>query len=295
MMGLYPAVMSAIDPRLQIGKDKMDHRQMLLRLVGITPERERIMSVANLAKAVSLPAVSANDGACRYVVLDECGKRIGVATRKRSIRQFGAGNDAEPETPGISEFLDRDAAFVGVPPFHGAILSVLAGPHLDSADHRCLMMDAPAFPARATANIAFVYLDGMRRADCVAVWPHHTGAEFVKHCKRRLVSGDPKLPLKLDGRLTGRLRRHEVGAPKPSREGHVARLHDRPGSERRIFFTGTAAQYNRRTGCKPIRLADDPAILTGKAAGPADRLQITGASAVIRENALKLGKARWEG
>jgi hypothetical protein len=116
----------------------------------------------------------------------------------------------------------------------------------------------------------------------------------MKHSKRRLVSGDPKLALKLDGGLTGRLRRHEVSAPKPRREGHMARLHDRASRERCIFFAGATAQYDRRAGCKPIWFPDEPALRAREAIRPADRLQITGASGVIREYTLKLWKARWE-
>src|ERR1700676_2386638 len=60
------------------------------------------MSISNLAKAaIPLPAVSADDGACRYVVLGECGECISIATRKRIIHLFGAGENAEPETASI--------------------------------------------------------------------------------------------------------------------------------------------------------------------------------------------------
>src|ERR1019366_3231805 len=123
----------------------------------------------------------------------------------------------------------------------------------------------------------------MRRPDGIAIWAHHTGAEFMKHSERRLVSGDPKLALELDGGLARRLCRHEVCAPKPSREWHMTRLHDRASGERRVLFTGTAAQYDRRAGRKTVRLADMPALRTREAIRPADRLQITGASVIIGE------------
>jgi hypothetical protein len=296
MMRLDPAVMGAIDPRLQIGEDKMDHRQVLLRLLRVTPEREGVMPVAHFAKvAVPLPAVSADNGACRYVFLDECGECIGIATRNRAIRLFGAGDDAESEAPRISEFLDRDAAFVGIFPLCGTTLGILALPDLNSANNRRLMMNSLPFTPRAPANATFVYFDGMRRADCIAVWAHHTGAEFVKHRERRFITGDPKLALKLDGGLAWRLRRHEVSAPKPSRERHMARLHYRPSGKRRIYLTGTTAQHNRRTGWEPVRLADDPALRAREAIRPPDCLQVAGASAIIGKDALKLWKARWEG
>jgi len=274
----------------------MDHRKMLLRLLRVPPERERVVPVADLAKtAVSLPAVSTDDRARRYVLLDEYGERIGIATRKRNIGLFGVGDYAEPKTPGISALLDWDTAFVGILPFCATILGALARPHLNSANHRRLMMNSPSFTTRAPANATFVHFDGMRRADSIAVWSHHAGAELVKHRERRLIRSNIKLALKLDGGLPGRLCRHEISAPKPRRERHMARLHDRAGGERRILFASPAAQDNRRAGCETVRLADVPALRASEAFRPANCLQIPGASAIIREDALEFGKARWEG
>jgi hypothetical protein len=204
-------------------------------------------------------------------------------------------DNAKPEAPRISEFLSWDTAFVGILPFRASILSIFARPNFNSANYRRLMMNSPSFSPRAAANATFVYFDGMRRPNSVAVGPHHTGAKLVKHRERRLISSDVKLALKLEGGLTGRLCCHEVGAPKPSRERHMARLHNRPGSERRIFLTGSATQHNRRAGCKTVRLSSECACRTGETVRPAHHFQIFGASAIIREDALKLRKARWEG
>ncbi len=290
------SVVGAIDPCLQIGEDKMDHRQMLFRLFRVATEGELIVFITHSGKVViSLPAVSLDNGAWRHIVPDECGERFGVATGKRNVRLFGIGNNSEPEAPRIGEFFYRNALFVGILPFRATIIGVLARPHFDSANYCCLMVDPPSFAPRATANTAFVYFDGMRRPDSIAVWSHHTSAEFVKHRECRLIRSNIKLALKLDGGLARRLCRHEISAPKPRRERHMARLHNRPGSERRILFASTAAQYNRRTRSEAVRLADVPALLASEAVRPANRLQITGASAVIREDALKFRKARGEG
>jgi hypothetical protein len=156
-------------------------------------------------------------------------------------------------------------------------------------------MNSPSFPPRAAANATFVHFDGMRLPNSVAVGPHHTGAKLVKHRERRFISSDVKLALKLEGGLAGRLCSHEVSAPKPSREGHMARLHNRSGRQRCIFLTGPAAQHNRRSGCKTVGLSNERARRTGESCRPAHRFQIFGASDVIREDALKLRKASWEG
>src|ERR1700675_4909803 len=296
MMRLNPAVMGAIDPCLQIGEDKMNHRQVLLRFLRVPTEREGVVFVANLSKiAVPMPSVRADGGPRRHIILDECSERIGVAARKMILHRSGARYDAETETASVSEYPDRDAAFVSVLPLSGQIIGILARPNLNSADHRCLMMNTLTFATRTAANIAFVNLDRMRHADGIAVWPHDTSAEFVEHCERRLVCGDLKLALKLDGGLAGRLRRHKIGAPKPSRKWHMARLHNRAGCKRRILLTGAAAQYDRRAGCETVRLANDVALWAREAVRPADRLQVTGASAVIGEDTLTLSETCREG
>lgn len=289
-------MMCAIDPRLQIGEDKMDHRQMFLRLLRIAPKRERVMSIPNLAKAaIPLPAVSADGGACRYAILDEGRKRISIAAGKRIARLFDAGDNAEPETASISEFLDRNAAFMGILPFRTATLSILARPNLNSANYRRLMMNPSSFAPCSATNAALVNFNGMRGADGVTIWAYHPRAKFVKHSERRLIPGDPKLALKLDGGLAWRLRSHEVRPPKPSRERHMARLHDSPGGKRGVSLTSAATQHNRRAGIKPVWFADDATLQARKTTRPADCLQITGTGSIIGEDALKLWKASWEG
>jgi hypothetical protein len=296
MTRLDTTVVSAIDPRLQVREDKMDHRQMFLCFLRVAPKREYVVPIAPSGNVIiSLPAVSADDGVLRHILRDERGKRLDIATRNRSLQLFDTGNDAEPKTPGISEFLDWNSSFVSIPPFRAARFGVLTRPYLNRANYRCLMMGASSFAPRPTAYKAFIYLDRMRRTDGIAIWSNHTGAELMKHCERRLICSNIELALKLDGGLAGRLCRHKISTPKPRRERHMARLHNRPGGEGRIFFAGPAAQYNRRAGCETVRLARNPALRTSEAVRPAHGFQIFGASAIIRKDALKFREARWEG
>src|SRR5881227_3865465 len=97
-----------------------------------------------------------------------------------NIYLVGARDNAEPKTPRISKFLGRNAAFMGILPFRTAILGILAHPNLNSANNRCLMMNAPSFTPCAPANATFVYFDGMRGADGIPIWPHHASAELMK-------------------------------------------------------------------------------------------------------------------
>lgn len=294
MLRLDPSVVRAIDPRLQIRKDKMDHRQMLFYFLGVAPKRKRVVPVAHFAQvAIPAPAVGMDDRTSRYVLFDECRERVCVATGTNDLS--GTGDNAEAQTASIDKFLGGDAAFVSVLPFRAAILSILARSDFNSANDGRLMVDSSPFASGSSTNAAFVDLNGMGRTDGIAVWPHHTGAQLVKHGERRFIRSDPKLALKLDGGLSGCLRRHEVSTPKPSRERHMTRLHNRSGSERCIFLAGAAAQYDRRAGCKTVWLSGKSALLARKAIWPANRLQITRAGVAIREEALELRKARWEG
>jgi hypothetical protein len=289
-------MVSAVDPCLQVGEDKMDHRQVLLCLLRIAPERESVMSIPNLTKAaIPLPAVSADGGACRYAILDEGRKRISIAAGKRIIRLFDAGDNAESETASISEFLDRNAAFMSILPFRATILGILARPNFNSTNYCRLMMNSLSFAPRAATNAALVNFDWMMGADGVTIWAYHPRAKFVKHSERRLIPSNPKLALKLDGGLAWCLRSHEVRPPKPSRERHMARLHDRSSGERRVSLTSAATQHNRRAGIKPVWFADDATLEARKTIRPANCLQITGTGSIIREDALELWKASWEG
>ncbi len=180
----------------------MDHRKVLLCLLRVATKRERIVPIAHSGNVIiSLPTISTDNGAAHYIVIYKSGKRFDVAARKRNICLFNARDNSEPEAPRIGEFFGRNALFVGILPFRATIIGVLASPNFDSACYRRLMMNSPSFAPRATANAAFVYFDGMRRPDGIAVWSHHTSAEFVKHRECRLIRSNIKLALKLDGGL----------------------------------------------------------------------------------------------
>ena len=55
----------------------------------------------------------------------------------------------------------------------------------------------------------------MFAANAVTLWPDHTRAELVKDLKGGFIAGKAQLPLKLERGLAGRLRCHQVSAPKP--------------------------------------------------------------------------------
>jgi len=136
---------------------------VLFRLLWVATKGKRIVPIAHCGKfAISLPTISANDGARRNVVIYECCERADVASRKRNIRLFGARDNAEPEASSISEFLGWNTAFVAVLPFHTAILGVFPRPNFNGPYYCCLMMNSTPFAMRAPANATFIYFDRMR-------------------------------------------------------------------------------------------------------------------------------------
>jgi hypothetical protein len=272
VLGLDTTMMRSLDPSFQVTENKVDHGQVRLSFVGVAAERQRLMAVSNLGKAwVASPAIGAQDGAARNVVFDKAGKPIGAAV----------GHDTKPQSSRI------DAALV-------LLAIVCARPNLYGTDHDGLMMRSATFTARLAADHAFVDLDGILTANGVAFGANHASSELVEYLKGRLVATESKLPLELDGGLSGDLRGHQVRAPKPCRERRMARLHYGACRKRRIGFAPTTSQHDRRASCEAVRLSYKPALRTRKSAWPTNGFKVACASRVVGKDPLKLRKRSWE-
>ena len=208
VVGLDTAVVSTKNPSLQIGEDKVDHRQVRFSFVRIASKDKRVVDVSHFWQIViSLPSVGANSGTCRDTFLDERGQVI------RAL----AGHGPEPKPARIDELLGRNAALVSLFPLRGAVPGILACANLDGTDNRCLLVRATSFATRGSAHVAFVNFDRVPTTNAVTLRPHHASAKLVENLKRRLVPGEPQLTLELEGALAGGLGRHEVRAPEPRR------------------------------------------------------------------------------
>jgi hypothetical protein len=272
VFGLDTAMMRSLDPCFQVAENEMDQGKVRLSFVGVAAERQSFMEISHLGKAgIAGPAISAQDGAERNAVFDEAGKRIGAAVR----------HDAKPQTSGI----DAASMFLAL---------IRARPNLYCADYDGFMMDAATFAARFAADHAFVDLDGMLAANGIALWANHASAELVEYLKSRLVATETKLALKLDRRLSGRLRGHQVRGPKPSRERRMARLHYGACRERRVGLASTTSQHDRRASCETVGFSYKPALRTRKSVRPANGFKVASAGCVIGKNPLKLRKRSWE-
>ena len=272
MFGFDTAMMRSLDPSFQVAENEMDHGQMRLGFVGVAAEGQSLVVVSHLRKAgISGPAIGAHDRAKRDVVFDKAGELVGAPIR----------HDAKPQPPRI----DTAPVFLAV---------ILVRPNFDSTDDDGFVVSATPFAARLAADHALIDLDRMLTANGVSFWANHAGAELVEYLKGRLVAGERKLALELNGGLPGDLRSHEICAPKPRREGRMARLHYGACRKRGIGFASTTSQYDRRAGCETVRLPYKSALRARKAARPTNGFKVASTSPIVGEDPLELRKRSGE-
>ena len=81
----------------------------------------------------------------------------------------------------------------------------------------CLMVNATPFTFCTPAHERFIHLNWALIANRITLRTHKTGTYFVKHLERRFIALEAELSLELKCRLSGCLRGHKIGTPKPHR------------------------------------------------------------------------------
>lgn len=292
-------MMRSEKPSLQIAEDNVDHGQMSLALLGVSIDGQGFVLVTKQRQVfVANPAVSSDGGTHGDVLFYETTKLLGTAPGGQWVGQHlqfrgDARDDLQPQPSGIDQLLGRDAAFVAGLPLSRAFFGVLAGADLDGSHHGNLMMDTAALAARLAADVAFVNLDRVFSANSVAARSNHAGPQFVQDLEGRAIGLDAKLALKLECRHARGLRGHKVGTPEPRRKWGVAVLHHGASRQACVALTRSAAQYHRHrlAGADAVRLAAFPTRGAHETVGPFEGFQVSRTGRVIREHALKLGKA----
>jgi len=165
--------------------------------------------------------------------------------------------------------------------------------HLHSTRHVRLVVDPAALTPRLAADQRFVHLDRPLGTDAILVWPHHSGPQLVQQLKSRFVPAETELPLELERRHAGRLRRHEIRPPEPHLQRRSGRMHDGPRRQGCLLPAAPAAKYSR-PGVDPLRLPLLSAVPAGEAIRPPDRLQVRRACRFSREHPLELQQRRRE-
>ena len=262
------AVMDAIDPGLQIGEDQVDDRQEFLCDLRVSAFGDRVVVESAFAKpGIAAPVVGDDQRSGSNGVLDETAERIGAAV----------GDDGETNASRVA------TVFPIV-----ELGSWLAATHLHGAGDENLVMDSPAFASGPSSNPRFIHFDMLLRfaANLVALWAHHRGAELVKDAEGSLIARQAELPLKLNGRHSGRLAGHQVSRPEPGRQRRVTALHDSPSHQAYVFATSAAAQ-NTRARLETERFADNAASRADEPTMPAGLFEICSTGYVVGKKALK--------
>ncbi len=183
------AVVDPDQPRLQVGENQMDDRQVLLG-------NSEVLIAALTEASIAAPIVSNDQRSRRDGALDEPTERLGATVE----------HDGEPNASGIASVFPVVEL--------GARLSMT---HLDGTGDGNLVVNTTAFPTRSPANPGFVHLNMVLglSTDPVLVGPHHARAELVENLKGRLVARKTKLPLKLHGGHARRLTGDQISGPEP--------------------------------------------------------------------------------
>ena len=265
------AVMNATQPRLQVGEDEMNDRQILLSDLGVASLGDGEVFVAALGEAgIAGPIVGDDRRTRSNGALDKAAERFRAAV----------WHDSESDTSGVATALPLIE-----------LGSRLALSHFNGAGDKKLVVNAPALAARAAADPGFVDFDMVAglAADAVLIRPNHTSAELVEDLKGGFVTGKPDLALELCGRHAGRLAGNQIGRPEPYAQRRMGALHDRPRRQPGVAAALSTAQDAGPAGeaerlCRRLAMgADEPVT-------PPRLLQVGGTGRVIREKSLKLGK-----
>ena len=235
------AVVDTDQPRLQVGENQMDDRQVLLGNLWITTLGNSEVLIAALTEAsIAAPIVSNDQRSRRDGALDEPTERLGATVE----------HDGEPNASGIASVFPVVEL--------GARLSMT---HLDGTGDGNLVVNTTAFPTRSPANPGFVHLNMVLglSTDPVLVGPHHARAELVENLKGRLVARKTKLPLKLHGGHAGRLTGDQISGPEPDVQRSVATLHHcshrQPGVLAALAAAQDARAFQSGTALPPCRSA----------------------------------------
>ena len=273
-MLMTDSVMCAKQPRLQVREGDVDYWQVCIGSLGIAIEHQGFVRVALPRQViVARPAIGANNSALCHILLHELRKYLGVAV----------WHDTQPQSTRVICSLALSAIGTGRP------LAYLNGPN-----YRRLMVDAASLALGTAAHKRLIHFDRVLGSDSVALRSQHARAQLMEHLECRFVARQAQLPLKLESRLAGCLRRHEVSAPEPRRQWRVARLHDGAGRKRHIGMASAASQNDRSSVSEAVRITDFPALHTRKPVRPPQVFKVSCAGRVIGKDPLKFGECRRE-
>lgn len=271
VLGLDAPVVRALQPRLEVRKNKVDDGQKFFGHLGASALHDRKVFIAECRKRIVSPPCVRDDHRTRF---------YGLLYKTRQGLSAAIGNDFQPQPAGIPPAAPR------------RVVALLWGTlaDLDGGTHKHLILGAATFAAHRATDVGFVNLDmiAARKVATDAITPlaHHSSAELMQDIERGFVPAQTKLALKLDCRYARRHAGDEVSTPKPRRQRRFGVLHNRPAHQARIPLASPATKDGRSCG-KAVGLALFLAVRALKSSMPADLLKIGRASRIVGEKGLK--------
>src|SRR5450631_2066807 len=141
---------------------------------------------------------------------------------------------------------------------------------------------SPSHPSFIDLNVL-----AMPAANSVLIWAHHARTELMKDLKRRLITGQSELPLKLNSRHPRRLACDQVGCPEPNRQRCVGTFHDGASGEACVAAAMTTPENAGAIG-KAVRITDRATVIADELITPTNALQKSRARCFVGEQSLKL-------
>ena len=247
------AMVGAPEPGLEVAEDAVHSGQDSLGAGGVSLGAGPMAIAQSRQGSVALPGVRPHDGPRRDMGLNEAGER-----GARSVR-----DNLEPNP------------------------TRCPAPDLDGGHDQRLVEElaAAAQPHFGTPDVALVHFDlGLQR---LPVGADHGTPQLLEQDPGRLVPGDPELPLPLEAGHAWRVRRDQVGGPKPEGERDPRPVQDGPGRDRRLLPTGFALP-EPPTGQLERRRVSTPR--TPVPVRPAAGCQVRATGRVVPKPRLELGQ-----
>jgi hypothetical protein len=262
-------------PRLQISKDEVNNRQILVGDLRIAASGDSKVVVSSFGEvSVATPVISDNLCAGHNRTLNEAAKRLCATVR----------DNGETNTTGIPPTF----AFVEFGPRFSLY-------DLNGSSDNDFAVNAPAFPSGLSSDITFVDFNVLAcfASYAILIWTHHASAELVENLESRLVTGNTQLPLKLHGRHARGLASQQIGAPKPDMQRRMRTFHYRSHRQSCVAPALAASKY---TGAiwKSKRIARRCTIRADKPVAPTKFLQINCTGFIVGKKPLKLRKGLGE-
>ncbi len=163
------SMMRPKQPCLEVREGDVNHRKVGICFFWVSVKHQGFVRVAQFCQfIIAIPAIGMHNSAFSHTFLHKL----------RKFRGSTAWHEAQPQSARVDSFLVLLAFGAGQ-----------SGAYFDGPNNHRLMVDTTPLAFCTATNKRFVHFDRILISDSVTIWSRQTGAELVKHLKRRLIAG----------------------------------------------------------------------------------------------------------